>query len=103
MKGGELSSDQIAQIPALAVNINKDIIQQMYLNIELLKYLNETIQIDSLSDIMINYQVLYVDICKNILKIDCENPKEFKSNCGFDNEKEQRLFDMLKFKDVHKE
>ena len=32
-----------------------------------------------------------------------ENPKEFKSNCGFDNEKEQRLFDMLKFKDVHKE
>jgi sterol desaturase/sphingolipid hydroxylase (fatty acid hydroxylase superfamily) len=32
-----------------------------------------------------------------------ENPKEFKTSCGFDNEKEQRLFDMLKFKDVHKE
>lgn len=31
-----------------------------------------------------------------------ENPKEFKSTCGFDNEKEQRLFDMIKFKDVHK-
>jgi hypothetical protein len=32
-----------------------------------------------------------------------ENPKEFKSTCGFDNEKEQRLFDMFQFKDVHKE
>jgi sterol desaturase/sphingolipid hydroxylase (fatty acid hydroxylase superfamily) len=32
-----------------------------------------------------------------------ENPKDFKSKCGFDYEKEQRLFDMLKFKDVHKE
>ena len=32
-----------------------------------------------------------------------ENPKEFKSTCGFDNEKEQRLFEMLQFKDVHKE
>ena len=32
-----------------------------------------------------------------------ENPKEFKTSCGFDNEKEQRLGDMLKFKDVHKE
>jgi sterol desaturase/sphingolipid hydroxylase (fatty acid hydroxylase superfamily) len=32
-----------------------------------------------------------------------ENPKEFKTSCGFDNEKEQRLLDMLKFKDVHKE
>ncbi|AZI24306.1 sterol desaturase family protein [Pedobacter sp. G11] len=31
-----------------------------------------------------------------------ENPKEFKSTCGFDNEKEQRLFDMIRFKDVHK-
>lgn len=30
-----------------------------------------------------------------------ENPKEFKSTCGFDNEKEQRLLDMIKFKDVH--
>lgn len=32
-----------------------------------------------------------------------QNPKEFRSSCGFDNEKEQRLVDMLKFKDVHKE
>ena len=32
-----------------------------------------------------------------------ENPKEFKKTCGFDNEKEQRLTDMFKFKDVHKE
>jgi len=31
-----------------------------------------------------------------------ENPKEFKSSCGFDNDKEQKLFDMLKFRDVHK-
>lgn len=31
-----------------------------------------------------------------------ENLKEFKSTCGFDHEKEQSLFDMLKFKDVHK-
>jgi sterol desaturase/sphingolipid hydroxylase (fatty acid hydroxylase superfamily) len=31
-----------------------------------------------------------------------ENPKEFKSSCGFDNEKEQRLLDMIKFKDIHK-
>jgi sterol desaturase/sphingolipid hydroxylase (fatty acid hydroxylase superfamily) len=30
------------------------------------------------------------------------NPKEFRSTCGFDNEKEQRLADMLRFKDVHK-
>lgn len=32
-----------------------------------------------------------------------ENPKEFKSTCGFETEKELRLKDMLKFKDVHKE
>ena len=32
-----------------------------------------------------------------------ENPKEFKKACGFDNAKEQRLIDMLQFKDVHKE
>jgi len=32
-----------------------------------------------------------------------ENPKEFKKTCGFDNAKEQRLIDMLQFKDVHKE
>ena len=30
------------------------------------------------------------------------NPKEFRSTCGFDNEKEQRFLDMLQFKDVHK-
>ena len=30
------------------------------------------------------------------------NPKEFRSTCGFDPEKEQQLFDMLRFKDVHK-
>ena len=32
-----------------------------------------------------------------------QNPKEFKSSCGFDNEKEQRLSDMLRFRDVHRE
>ena len=31
-----------------------------------------------------------------------ENPKKFKTSCGFDADKELRLFDMLKFKDVHK-
>jgi sterol desaturase/sphingolipid hydroxylase (fatty acid hydroxylase superfamily) len=31
-----------------------------------------------------------------------ENPAEFKSSCGFDDEKEQRLFDMLRLTDVHK-
>jgi sterol desaturase/sphingolipid hydroxylase (fatty acid hydroxylase superfamily) len=31
------------------------------------------------------------------------NPKEFKTSCGFDTEKELRLGDMLQFKDVHKE
>lgn len=31
------------------------------------------------------------------------NPKKFESTCGFDNAKEQRLVDMLKFRDVHKE
>lgn len=31
------------------------------------------------------------------------NPEKFESSCGFDNEKEQRLTDMLRFKDVHKE
>ena len=31
-----------------------------------------------------------------------ENPKEFKTSCGFDDEKEQRLVDMLRFEDVHK-
>lgn len=32
-----------------------------------------------------------------------ENPKEFKTSCGFDNDKEQRLGDMLRFQDVHKQ
>lgn len=30
-----------------------------------------------------------------------DNPKEFKSTCGFDDEKEQRLSDMLAWDDVH--
>jgi sterol desaturase/sphingolipid hydroxylase (fatty acid hydroxylase superfamily) len=32
-----------------------------------------------------------------------ENPTEFKSSCGFDDDKEQRLFAMLRLADVHKE
>lgn len=32
-----------------------------------------------------------------------ENPKDFTASCGFDDEKEQRLLDMLKFKDVNKD
>jgi len=31
-----------------------------------------------------------------------ENPKDFTATCGFDDEKEQRLLDMLVYKDVHK-
>jgi sterol desaturase/sphingolipid hydroxylase (fatty acid hydroxylase superfamily) len=31
-----------------------------------------------------------------------ENPKEFTTSCGFDDDKEQRLRDMLRFEDVHK-
>ncbi len=31
------------------------------------------------------------------------NPKEFTASCGFDAEKEQRLLDMLRFKDVHRQ
>jgi sterol desaturase/sphingolipid hydroxylase (fatty acid hydroxylase superfamily) len=31
------------------------------------------------------------------------NPKEFTTSCGFDMDKELKLADMLKFKDVHKE
>jgi sterol desaturase/sphingolipid hydroxylase (fatty acid hydroxylase superfamily) len=31
-----------------------------------------------------------------------ENPKEFTATCGFDDDKEQDLFSMLKFRDVHK-
>ncbi len=30
-----------------------------------------------------------------------ENPKEWVHNCGFDDAKEQRLADMLAYKDVH--
>ena len=30
-----------------------------------------------------------------------ENPKEFKSSCGFDDAKEQQLISMLAFRDVH--
>ena len=32
-----------------------------------------------------------------------QNPKEFRSTCGFDQEKELRLGDMLRFRDVHRE
>lgn len=32
-----------------------------------------------------------------------QNPKTFTSTCGFDQEKELRLTDMLRFRDVHKE
>ncbi|GAB2941561.1 sterol desaturase family protein [Hymenobacter coalescens] len=31
------------------------------------------------------------------------NPKEFRATCGFDNDKEQRLLDMLRFRDVHQD
>ncbi len=31
-----------------------------------------------------------------------ENPKEWVHTCGFDDEKEQQLLDMLKYKDVHR-
>jgi hypothetical protein len=30
-----------------------------------------------------------------------ENPETFESTCGFDDHREQRLFSMLAFKDVH--
>lgn len=32
-----------------------------------------------------------------------DNPREFKTCCGFDDPKEQQLAAMLKFKDVHKD
>lgn len=32
-----------------------------------------------------------------------ENPPEFKETCGFDDDKEQRLLDMLRYRDVHEE
>ncbi|WP_400190915.1 sterol desaturase family protein [Hymenobacter sp. B81] len=31
------------------------------------------------------------------------NPREFRATCGFDSAKEQRLLDMLRFRDVHRE
>jgi sterol desaturase/sphingolipid hydroxylase (fatty acid hydroxylase superfamily) len=31
-----------------------------------------------------------------------ENPREFTKTCGFDDDKEQRLGDMLRYRDVHK-
>jgi hypothetical protein len=32
-----------------------------------------------------------------------ENPKDWVHACGFDEEKEQRLMDMLLLKDVHRQ
>lgn len=32
-----------------------------------------------------------------------QNTEEFRSSCGFDEEKELRLGDMLQFRDVHRE
>ena len=32
-----------------------------------------------------------------------ETPKEFNTSCGFDNDKKQRLLDMLPLTDVQKE
>ena len=32
-----------------------------------------------------------------------ENPKEWLHNCGFTPKREERLLDMLAYKDVHKE
>jgi hypothetical protein len=31
-----------------------------------------------------------------------QNPKEFRSRCGFDAAKEEQLIPMLAFRDVHK-
>jgi sterol desaturase/sphingolipid hydroxylase (fatty acid hydroxylase superfamily) len=31
-----------------------------------------------------------------------ENPTDFTKTCGFDDEKEQKLFAMLQYKDIHK-
>jgi hypothetical protein len=30
-----------------------------------------------------------------------ENPREWTHTCGFDPEKEERLWDMLRYRDVH--
>ncbi|SDI65028.1 hypothetical protein [Paraburkholderia phenazinium] len=32
----------------------------------------------------------------------CENPREWRYTCGFDEEKERRLIEMLAYRDVHK-
>jgi hypothetical protein len=32
-----------------------------------------------------------------------ENPANFESSCGFDEDKEERLIDMLCYTDVHKD
>ena len=31
-----------------------------------------------------------------------ENPKTWNGRCGYEDEREQRLVDMLRFRDVHK-
>ena len=82
MKGGELSETEISQIPLLSVNIIKDIIQQIYLNIELLNHLNDVNQstIDDLSNIMTLYQDLYKEVCIKYIDIKCENPDKFFNN-----------------------
>ena len=41
------------------------------------------------------YPLRSFDICD-------ENPREFKSTCGFDDAKEQQLLAMLQLRDVHK-
>ena len=41
-------------------------------------------------------------VCWDMLFGTYENPQRFTSTCGFDDEKEQRLFAMLAFDDVHK-
>ncbi|MBI3652440.1 MAG: sterol desaturase family protein [Acidobacteria bacterium] len=41
-------------------------------------------------------------VCWDMLFGTYENPQRFTSNCGFDDEREQRLFSMLAFEDVHK-
>jgi hypothetical protein len=79
MKGGELSEKEIEQIPLLAINIIKDIIQQIYLNIELLKHLKDVNQttIDDLINIMTLNQDLYVSICNTLPNNNCEEPTVF--------------------------
>ena len=40
-------------------------------------------------------------ICWDMLSGTYENPEEFKSKCGFDNDRKERLLDMLQFKNMH--